>query len=99
MIAAVNNELTHAHTHHTAQQPELHSEMNVLGWDAAALSCSVPSERAYVVWPPSDARVMYSHSAESSRFRQLVCVCIRHQLSNYTQKNLFQIIYILKIKR
>jgi hypothetical protein len=32
----------------------------------------------YVVWPPSDAHVMYSHS-QSSRFRQLVCVCIRHE--------------------
>jgi hypothetical protein len=52
MIAAVNNELTHAHT--TAARITLCvcEEMNVLGWDAAALSCSVPSERAYMLYGP-----------------------------------------------
>jgi hypothetical protein len=55
MIAAVNNELTHAHTHTTAATARITlcvcEEMNVLGWEA--LSCSVPSAaRLYMLYGP-----------------------------------------------
>jgi hypothetical protein len=52
MIVAVNNELTHAHTHTTAARITLCvcEEMNVLGWEA--FSCSVPSARLYMLYGP-----------------------------------------------